>query len=189
MKVFLCLPICAITVVADGVAEASQQGGHGGSSTWPFIFQVVNFLLLLFVLYKYALPTVKSFFAERSQKIRQSLKEAEDAKTLAEEKLNGHEEKLRSLGEEVEKIRDLLIKEGQAEKDRIIRGAEKDAESIKKQAKVIAEQEIEKAKKDLRREMARLSLDRAEKIIRDNISDDDQVRFTKDYITQIATPS
>ena len=108
-----------ITLCAPaGVACASQEGGHGGSTLWPFIFSVINFILFLIVLYIFALPRIKSFFSERSKKIQQALKEAEEAKTLAESKLKEYEKKIARLEKEVEEIRKAVEKEGEAEKER-----------------------------------------------------------------------
>jgi len=175
-----------ITLCAPaGAACASQEGGHGGSTLWPFIFSVINFILFLIVLYIFALPRIKSFFFERSEKIQQALKEAEEAKTLAESKLKEYEKKIALLDKEVEEIRKVVEKEGEVEKERIITASEKEAEIIKWQAKIIAEQELKQAKAELRKELAALSLERAEKIIKEKINEDDHTRLVKDYIAQI----
>jgi len=177
--VLLCSPV--------GAACASREGGHGGSTLWPFIFSVINFILFLIVLYIFALPRIKSFISERSEKIQQALKEAEETKTLAENKLKEYEKKIALLGKEVEEIRKAVEKEGEAEKERIIAAAEKEAEIIKWQAKIIAEQELKQAKVELKKELAKLSLERAEQIIKEKITKDDQARLVKDYITQITS--
>jgi len=91
------------------------------------------------------------------------------------------------LGKEVEEIRKAVEKEGEAEKERIVAAAEKEAETIKWQAKIIAEQELKHAKAALRKELAALSLERAEKIIKEKINEDDHARLVKDYITQITS--
>jgi F-type H+-transporting ATPase subunit b len=177
-----------ITLCAPaGIACASQEGGHSGSTLWPFIFSVINFVLFLVVLYIFALPRIKSFFFERSEKIQQALKEAEEAKTLAENKLKEYEKKIALLSKEVEEIRKAVEKEGEIEKERIITAAEKEAEIIKWQAKIIAEQELKQAKAELRKELATLSLERAEKIVKEKINEDDHARLVKDYITQITS--
>ena len=179
-----------ITLCAPaGVACASSEVGHGGSSLslWPFIFSVINFVLFLIVLYIFAFPRIKTFFFERCEKIQQALKEAEEAKTLAENKLREYEKKIALLGKEIEEIRIAVEKEGEVEKERIITTAEKEAEIIKWQAKIIAEQELKQAKVELRKEFAALSLERAEKIIKEKINDDDYARLVKDYITKITS--
>jgi len=183
MNVFylIIFTLCA----SAGVACASQEGGHGGSMLWAFVFSVINFILFLIVLYIFALPRIKSFFSERSEKIQQALKEAEEAKTLAENKLREYEKKIALLGKEVEEIRNAVEKEGEIEKKRIIASADKEAETIKWQAKIIAEQELKQAKAELRKEFAKLSLEKAEKIIKEKINEDDHGRLVKDYITQI----
>jgi len=184
MKTLFITIVLAISVAA-GLAEASQEGGHGAFHLWPFVFQVVNFILLLVVLYKFAGPGVKNFFAARSQTIRQSLKEAEDAKAEAERKLQENEEKLKALDKEVAELRAVVENERRLEKERIIAQAEKEAETIKEQARIITQQEIKRAKQELKKEAARLSLQHAEEMVRDTINDEDQARLRNDYISQI----
>ena len=187
MKVFYRIPTTIILCAPAGVAYASQEGGHGGPTLWPFIFSVINFFIFLGVLYVFAFPRIKSFFSERSEKIQQALRGAEEAKTLAENKLKEYEKKIALLDKEVEEIRKAVEKEGETEKTRIISAAEKEAEIIKLQAKIIAEQELKRAKAELRKEVAALSLEKAEKIIKEKINEDDHARLVKDYIVQITS--
>lgn len=184
MKTLFIAIVLAISM-STGLAEASGEGGHGGFDLWPFVFQVTNFILLLLVLYKFAGPGVRNFFAARSQSIRQSLKEAEDAKLEAERKLQENEAKLKALDKEIEELRTVVENEGRSEKERIIAQAEKEAEAIKEQAKIIAQQEIKRAKQELRKEAARLSLQHAEEMVKGAINDEDQARLRNDYISQI----
>jgi len=177
--------VVLVVFTTAGFAVASQEQGHGGFNLWPFIFQVVNFILFLFVLYKFAVPAVGKFFAARSQKIRQSLKEAEDAKAEAERKLQEYQDKLKALGKEVEELRAVAVNEGGVEKERIIKQAEKEVEAIQAQARTIAEREIKRAKQELRKEAGMLSLQRAEEMIKEAINDKDQARLRNDYISRI----
>ena len=182
--------LCVTTVllvfsaVAEVAVAAEGAGGHG-ASLLPFVFSIVNFLLFLFVLYKYALPRIKDFFVERSQQIRQSLQEAEEVRTAAENKLRECEKKLEALDKQVEDIRTLMKKEGEADKERIVREAEREAEIMKSQARTVAEQEIRRAKQELRAELIRLSLEGAEKTLNNTINKDDQIRLIDEYIKEI----
>jgi len=185
MKIIFWALLVFLTSVVEGFAGPSHEGGHNGLNFLPVIFQIINFFLFLLVLYKWALPRTKTFFTKRSQDIQQSLKEAEKAKNLAEKRLKEYKEKLFSIDKEVENIRRLAEKEGRREKAKIITEAEKEAETIKKQAKAIAQQEIKKAKEELRREVVKLSLEKAEKTIKDGINKNDQARLIKEYIKQI----
>jgi F-type H+-transporting ATPase subunit b len=188
MKIIVYTLLLFLVGAIEAVAtNTGHEGAHGGFNALPFIFQVINFFLLLLVLYKLALPKTKEFFTDRSREIERSLKEAEEAKEKAEKELREYERKLSALDKEIEEIRDMVEKEGQAEKERIIKEAKKEAELIKKQAEIIAEQEVKKAKQELRREVARLSLERAEKIIKENIDDKDQARLIKEYIKGISS--
>jgi len=172
-----------------GIAGAAPGEGHGGSQLKPFIFQLINFFIFIFVLYKVALPKIKTFFVERSQKIRLILKEAEEIKAESEKKLREYDEKLKSLHQKIEDLRATAEQEGIAEEEKIIKEAQKEAEIIIKQAKNIAEQEIKKARLELRQEVINFSLERATKIIKKSITKQDQTHLVADYMKQISSQS
>lgn len=174
------------TLAAARVAGASTEGGHAAPGIGSLLFPLINFVLFLILLYILAFPRLKNFFVERSSIIRKALQDAEQAKLLAESTFKEYEQKLRNLDKEVQEIREMVKKEGELEKQRIIAEAGREAESLKKQAQYIAEQEVKKAKHELQREVARLSLERAEKMVREHINNDDQIRLITDYITKIA---
>lgn len=182
---FFTLLLIALVAAPAGAAEAHQ----GGTPLLPFVFQVINFFLLLIVLYKVALPRVKGFFVARSQTITESLQQAEDARKAAEAKAKQYEEKLKALSVEVEELRKQVESEAAVEREKIIADAQKEVEAITVQARLIAEQEIKRAKQELRREAGRLALERAEAYIRDKITATDRDRFIKDYIKEITAQS
>ena len=190
MKKNLFLNTFLLVSAASGIAIASEAGGHTASPLdASFLWGVFNFTLFVIILWKFALPAIRKFFAERSQNTRQFLKEAEEAKSAADARLKEYEGKLAALDKETEALRAQATEEGKAEKERLIQLAAKEAEAIKQQAKVIAEQEIKRAKQELKKEAARLSLQRAEELVKEAINDDDQIRLMKDYIKQIASRS
>lgn len=179
-----------LSMVLAAPVGASGAAGHEGSAPlMPFVFQVINFILLLIVLYKLALPKVRGFFVARSQAIIESLRQAEDARKAAEARAREFEEKLKALSIEVEQLRKQVEREATLEKERIIAEAHKEVEAITNQARLIAEQEIKRAKQELRREAGRLALERAEALVREKITDSDQERFLKDYIKEITNQS
>ena len=174
---------------AVGIAGAAHGEEHKGSQLVPFVFQLINFSIFLFILYKVALPKIRAFFVERSQKIRLTLKEAEEIKAEAEKKLREYDEKLKSLHQKIEDLRATAEQEGQVEEEKIIKEAKKEAEIIIKQAKNIAEQEIKKARLELKQEVINLSLERATKIIRKSITKQDRTHLVADYMKQISSQS
>ncbi len=74
------------------------------------------------------------------------------------------------------------VREGEAERDRIIAEGGRMVERIRKQAEEAMNQEVKAAKERLIREMADLSAVMAEDLIRKNIDREDQERLVTEYL-------
>lgn len=146
----------------------------GEFSVGLFFWQSVIFLVLLFLLRKYAWKPILNSVNEREQKISDSLELAE--KTKAE---------MKALQSENEN----LLKEARAERDSIVKDAKETAtrmiEESKSAAKVEAEKimvatrqaiEHEKAAAiaELKTQVASFSLEIAEKVVRGELASDDK---------------
>ncbi|PYF70651.1 F0F1 ATP synthase subunit B [Pedobacter nutrimenti] len=135
------------------------------------IFQTIAFLLLMFVLGKFAWKPVLAAIKEREQSIDDALNKAELAKQEMARLTTQNEELLKSARAE----RDLILKEAKTLKDSIINEAKTQAHT--EGAKLIekAKIEIENQKKaalfELKSQVSTLSLDIAERVLRNQLQD------------------
>ena len=131
----------------------------------------VVFSLLLVVLKKYAWKPILSAVDERNKSIEDALKAADKAK---EEMLSLNADNERILME-AKKERDILLKEGREIKDSIIAeakdNAKVDAEKILTTAKEQIINEKMKAITELKNQVAELSIEIAEKILKSELQD------------------
>ena len=131
----------------------------------------VVFSLLLVVLKKYAWKPILSAVDERNKSIEDALKAADKAK---EEMLSLNADNERILME-AKKERDILLKEGREIKDSIIAEAKDkakvDAEKIVTIAKEQIINEKMKAITELKNQVANLSIEIAEKILKSELQD------------------
>jgi len=131
----------------------------------------IVFLILLFVLKKYAWKPILTAVDERNKSIEDALKSAEKAKKemLA---LNTDNERILT---EARKERDALLKEGREIKENIIAEAKDkskiEAEKILTTAKEQINNEKMKAITELKNQVAEISIDIAEKILKSELSD------------------
>jgi F-type H+-transporting ATPase subunit b len=107
-------------------------------------------------------------------------KKAEADKTAAE-----YQAKLAALDVETQKIVAEYVKEGEAEKVKIIEAAKKQAEYIKEQARIVIQQEIKAARDGLQSEVADLSVVAAEEILKKNIMLDDHKRLVQEFMAKV----
>ena len=184
----------AVCLFSLGLAVAgfAAEGGEGAhhidtaKQMKDFGWRILDFAIL-FALIVWALKkaNVKGSLADRQATIDKALKEAEAAKTAAEQKFAEYSAKLAAANEEIDAIYAAIRTEGEAEKARIIAEAKVTAEKIAEQAKQTASQEVLKARLELRKEAARLAVELAEQNIKENIRKDDQDRLVGEYLTKV----
>ncbi|HWW38746.1 F0F1 ATP synthase subunit B [Pedobacter sp.] len=135
------------------------------------IFQTIAFLLLMFVLGKFAWKPVLAAIKEREQSIDDALNKADLAKQEMARLTTQNEELLKSARAE----RDHILKEAKTLKDSIINEAKTQAHT--EGAKLIekAKIEIENQKKaalfELKSQVSTLSIDIAERVLRSQLED------------------
>jgi F-type H+-transporting ATPase subunit b len=71
------------------------------------------------------------------------------------------------------------------ERERIIERAQEEADRIRRQAQVVAEQEVRKARFILRKEMVDLSMEMAEKLLRKATRPQDQEKLVKEFMGKV----
>lgn len=139
--------------------------------TGLFIFQVVAFMLLLFLLGKFAWKPILSGLKEREETIETALQSAEQAKKDMEA-LNADNAKLLA---EARKERDVILKEAMAAANSIKEEAKEETSKITakmvEDAKASIENEKRAALADVRTMVASISLEITEKVLRKELSD------------------
>jgi F-type H+-transporting ATPase subunit b len=130
------------------------------------------FLLVLFILGKYGWPVIIGMINKRGEYIEESLKAAHEAnERLQNIKAEGEKILSEAKGEQINilraatKMKEQMISDA---KDR----AQVEAEKIIENAKVAIEREKENAIKDIRSQVAELSIDIAEKVLRRELADE-----------------
>ena len=180
------LTVFSLVFLWTGLVWAS--GGEGGEHHVSFMmeaFRVVNFVVFAFLLYKFAGQPIKNYFKERIHTIELALREAKEAMEEAEERAKEHAAKLKNA--EVE-LKDMLY-HAERERDEQIRRireeTEKMAQRIREQAEAAANLEVKKARMELQKEAAELAVSMAEGLIKENFTDEDQMRLLSEYTTKI----
>jgi F-type H+-transporting ATPase subunit b len=168
-------------------AEAAHGEHELKRQLWDFVWRIINFGILVFLLYKVGKKPFKEFLFSRKEKIETAIIEAENALKLAEDRKKEYEEKIKNLEKEKKAILEQFRKEGEIAKERIIADAEEKAKKIIQQAKVAAEQEIEKEKELIKLETVNKVISLAEDIIKKNITDEDHDKIIKKSIERMVS--
>lgn len=159
-------------------ALASGGGGHGGGMGW----KIFNFLVLAGGLYFVWTKYIKGALDDRAASIEKAMEEAREAKEKADIREREYREKLKLLDGRIDEIKREILLEAEAERERIIETAGENARRIKEQARLAAEQELKKARIELRREASLLAFELARKLLEKEVGAGDRERLAKEYI-------
>ncbi len=187
------LNIKNISIVALGVnvliaTSAYAVGGGGGEThfTWKdWVWPIINFAILVGVMVKFGGKPVKEFFQNRTAMIEKSLKEATEAKELAQKTLNEVQARFKNTDKEIEKIVEAARKSGESEKEAIIAEGERLKEKILEQAQSNIDFELQKAKETIKADAALMALEIAESQIKEKLGQKEQEALIDDYIKRL----
>jgi F-type H+-transporting ATPase subunit b len=181
----LVVSLCA-TAVAFAAEESGAHQGGGVHIPWgEIIKQAINFLLLAGVLVYFLRKPLSSFLKERSELLRKGIDDAANARAMAAEKLAAIEARTAKLADEIAGMNAKMDVEAAAEGRRLQETAAAEISRIRAQSEFTGEQEVKKAREELRREASLLSARAAEEIVRKTLSPEDQERLVRENLEKI----
>lgn len=173
----------------------SAQAVGGSSSSKPnplvqldpglFIWTIITFLLVLFLLSKFAWKPLLKVLQEREDEIKSSLKDAEVAKAELE-KVNLESEKiLNDARAEARKIQAESKSVSEKQRDEIIHKAKEEAKKIVVNAEGQIKMEKDLAIKQIQEKVIDLTFSISEKVIKKNLTTDDNQKIIKDSLKSL----
>lgn len=174
-------------LMAELWASASTEGAAHGASVTQLLFPLINFLIFLYLVYRFLLPQAKDYFRSRREEIASAVRGAGEGKREAEEKVQALRERISRLPAEAKRLQEELRTEGEREKARMLAEAEELAKKIKADAGFLAEQEVKIARRQIRSEIARFAQEAARKALQRHLSPADQKRLVEDFLTELGS--
>ena len=149
-------------------------------------WMVVIFGIVFFLLAKFGFPVITRMVDERSAKIAQSLKDADEIQA----RMEAWKVEQAKMLEQTRREQSAMLKEAAQTKARIVEDARTEAraqaDKIISEAKVQIAAEKESALREVRREVAVLSVQVAEKILRHQLEDSGNQRMFIDSLVDEA---
>lgn len=177
-----------LPLVSAAVAVAAEEGGaHGGGGIpWGEVLkQAINLAILAGVLGYFLRKPVSSFLAQRSELLRKSIEDAANARKDAAEKLSAVEARMAKLSDEIAQMNARMDAEAGAEVEKIRKAYAAEIAGIQAQAEFAGQQELKKAREELRREASELATRAAEELVRRTLTPEDQERLVRENIQKI----
>lgn len=144
--------------------------------------QVVNFLIILFLLKKLLYKPVLSMLAQRKRTIKEGLDTAEEARLLFEKAQKEEKEILQKAQSKSEKILESAKAQANELLNQAREQAKEDTEQTINQAKETIEKEAEKVKGQLMAHVSELSLKLLKKALSENVNP----KVQKEFLNQAA---
>jgi len=117
---------------------------------WTFLFQVINFIVLLFILKRLLYRPIREIMEKRRGLLEKTVQDAERVKKEALELKEKYQEELNKLRELKTQTLEKMQGEVEDEKKKLIREAGKDAKKIIEKEKAIFEAEKRKLETELK---------------------------------------
>jgi F-type H+-transporting ATPase subunit b len=151
----------------------------------PFGAMLLNSAILYWLLIRFAKKPIADALKSRKTSILRGMEEAGQMKSDAEARLLDYEQKLATVDQEIERVREDMRASGQSERKRILAEAKEKQSRMEREAQTLIGQELKAAREGLLSEMARSALRSAESTLRAKVTLADQSRLAEEYLAGI----
>jgi F-type H+-transporting ATPase subunit b len=149
------------------------------------IWTIICFLVVLFVLKRYAFGPIQQMIDTRRERIQQAIAEADNAREEARKLLEEHRKLIGQAKSESEEILVEARRLADAQRDRVKQETEEDRQRRLEETRRQIDQATAQALGQIRDEVGKLSLLAAEKITRKSLTDGDQQRLIDEALAEI----
>ncbi|HEX9822704.1 MAG TPA: F0F1 ATP synthase subunit B [Methylomirabilota bacterium] len=179
--------LVSLLLAIPAVALAAEGGGGLINVDKSLIVQIVNFLILLFILQRLLYKPFLAKMAERTSAIKTALEQAQAARAEAARGLEENEARLRAAYVEAAAIREQALREAAEESRKHVGAAQAQARKLVDDTKAQLDAEIRRARDELRREVSDLAIMAAEKLVRRTLREEDHQRIVAEAIAAMKT--
>jgi F-type H+-transporting ATPase subunit b len=170
--------------------ETPHEGGGGHTEKTYFgipgwILKIANMLLFIGVLVYFAGGPVKKAFAERTEAIRRASVEARERREKADRMAGDIQARLAAIEVEVRAIHERAEIEGERQKRELIAAAEVESQKMLAAARNEVENRLKYARTELTEFAGQLAAERAEAILREKITEQDQRNLFQESLREV----
>src|SRR5580700_9079830 len=157
-----------------------------GWNPWLFFSQVISFVIVAFLLRRFAYKPILAILEERRQRIAEGLLNADKIKQELAEAEKRYAEILAKANEQAQKMIDEARESSAHLAERKQQEAITAAEQIMAKAREAGELEHERTMADLKRQLSRLVVETTAKVTGKILTSDDQKRLQEEAARQLA---
>ncbi len=187
------------SATSHGEAEAGHgaaEAGHGAMTSEMVSEKLMevgihafNFALLLGILGYFLKRPLGDFLANRRKAIEGELEESSRIRAEAEARYQEYDRRLKGFDAEVSGLVERVRQECQVEQDQAVKAARKLGEAVLNTTRKALDEEMRRARVELRREAIDLAVKLAESVLAGQVSGEDQKRLAEAYLSQVGSSS
>ena len=147
--------------------------------------QIVGFLLLMFLLWRFAFGRIFGILDERRDTIQASYDQLDADRAAMEETRRQYEARLAGIEAEAREKIQAAVQEAQVLRGNLIADAQKQAETILTQGRNENERERQKAFLEMRQQIVAIAIAAAGKVVGENLNDARQTKLVDDFIGSV----
>jgi F-type H+-transporting ATPase subunit b len=165
---------------------STETSAHHNEISWTsFFWSVVNFLLLVIILFIFGRKPVMNYLTTRKIEIETSLNEAKEAHRKAAQSLTELELRLKDKDKEIAELLEAAQKAGERERDMAIEEGKRRKANILEQTQTQLEYEFKKAKDAIKTEVVHAAIERAEKELIKNLSNKEKEKLLQSSLRKM----
>ncbi len=147
----------------------------------------ISFILLLGLMYKFALPGIRKTMEARANRIRDNLDEADRVKTEAHAILEEYQRQLADAKNESNRIIEEARQTADQLRKDLVQRAEAEVGELRQRSQEDIRAAQERATADLQARVGALAIELAEKVVESNLDRDANMRLIESYIEQVGS--
>ena len=151
---------------------------------WTFIAQILNLFIQIYLFKRFLFTPVKNILAKRQAEIEGLYSDAETAKGEADEAKASYEAHLKNARQEANEITSRAIDSANMRSEEILTEARTEAQRTLEKAEKAIELDRQKAMNEARKEISGMAVDIASKLLRKEISQQDNQALIDQFIDE-----
>lgn len=154
--------------------------------TFDLVMRWVNFLILFFVIVKFARAPIKSFLQGRKEEIDGHIDELEEQKKKIVLEIDQGQKMLENSRERLSRLKKKILAEGEKSRQKIITAAENESRLMLKNAGQKMSSRIQDAKNDLKAELVDLAVSIAIRHLPAQMTAEDNQKYIDRFLAETA---
>ena len=149
------------------------------------IWFTLAFIILFFLMKRFALPPVQKAMQDRTEKIRTNLEEAEGVRNEAQEVLDRYKRQLAEAKDESNRIIEEARETADNLRQDLMERAEREVEELRQRSRDEIAAAQQRATSELQSRIGAMAIELAERVVQESLDRDANMRLIERYIEEV----